>query len=137
MDSWTQRDHAAREFWQEYVRTARAGFDLEFDHSDEMRVAITELFGKIDQATSDANASGCLFFKCTSPRKQPQKVTLLFSDGKGKTLRHTLKIDTRFHRGGSPLNSHDFSELKIAVQSLIIDEGKVRPDPKGGWISPV
>jgi len=137
MDDWSQRDRVAMTFWREYVAAARTGYGSEFDHSDEMRVAINEWFAKIDEAVGEANATGCVFFKCTSSRREPQKVKLLFSDGKGRTFRRTLKIDDRFRRPGTPPDFHDFSNLKIAVQSMILNEGKVRLDPKGGWFAPL
>src|SRR5208283_878538 len=137
MDDWTQRDRAALAFWREYVAAARTGYGSEFDHSDAMRAAINEWFGKIDQAIAEANATGCVFFKCVAPKKKPENVRLLFSDGKGRTFRRTLKIDDRFRRHGTPLDFHDFSNLKIVVQSMILNEGKVRLDPKGGWFAPL
>ena len=78
MDTWTQRQDAARAFWHEYVAAARAGYGLEFDPSDEMRVAMNEWFAKIDHATEEANATGCVLFNCTSTRKNPETVRLVF-----------------------------------------------------------
>jgi len=137
MDDWSERDRASRAFWIEYVTAARAGSLPSPDDGDQMRVAMDEWFSKIDQAVAQAMASGCVFFNCKQSSKEFGKIRLLFSDGKGRAVRRTLKIDARFHRNGALLEFHDFSNLKIVVQSMIINEGKVRPDPKGGWIAPV
>ncbi len=60
-------------------------------------------FSKIDKVVAEANATDCLFFKCTLSRREPQ-LKLSFSDGKDRTFRRALKIDTRLQRSGAPLD---------------------------------
>jgi hypothetical protein len=123
-------------FWVEYLTAARAGFGLPFDEADQMRVAINEWFRKIDQAVREANASGCTYFRCRQSYENCETLTLLFSNGKDRTFRRTPKIDDRFQRHGNPLSRGETIDLKIALQSMILNEGKVRAAPKGGWIGP-
>jgi hypothetical protein len=131
MDDCARRDKAATEFWREYVRAARDGYGLEFYSSNTMRVAINEWFTKIDHAAADARAAECLIFRCSIPQgKNRQELRLIFSNGKDRTLRRTLKIDARFQHGGR-FDHHDFMALKIAVQSMLVSEGEARPKTVG------
>jgi hypothetical protein len=105
--------------------------------ADPMRCAVEEWFAKIDKSVAEAKAQACIYFDCRMVSdKKCRRIALVFADRKGKSFRRTLKCDERFQRHGSPLSRGELVDLKIAVQSMIINEGQVVMDPKAKWMIP-
>jgi hypothetical protein len=133
-DRWRERQRAAGDFWPGFVYAARGVYGQMFDPGDKMRTAINERFDGLDKAISRALETGCVYFKYRGPTKHPEVTILTFSDGKGKSFQHSVKMDERFAPEGRELDFHDFWWFRAALAGLIVSEGKVKQDPRGGWI---
>jgi len=131
---YERRDRQAGDFWPDYIYGARDGSEVARRVPKEMKAALTEVFRKIDDAVAKAVQTGYVFFRYRSAYEHPELTTLIFSDGHGKQFQRTLRIDERFTINGEALHFHDYWWLRVALTSVIVNEGKVRRDPRGGWI---
>jgi hypothetical protein len=126
------KDDVSMEFWFEYVTLARQCYlqDRPVDmNSDPMLAAMYEWLGKIDAAIEKALANGFVYFDCSLVAKR-ERIALRFRGADRKQFERTLRIDSRFVRQGKPLTTTDIIDLKIAIQSMILNEGRVKWPPR-------
>jgi hypothetical protein len=123
-------------FWVEYVSTARKAYRIQRPvdpNADPMLAAIYDWFRKIDAATAKAVAEGYIYFHCSWSASR-HRILLRFRHEDGPRFQRTLPVDSRFQRWNGPPLRHDVVEIKIAIQSMIVWERRVQPDPKAGWL---
>ena len=134
LSEWKRREKAAADFWSDYIYSVREGLEIRQDVPEIMHAALKDVFRKMDDAVEKAVETGYLFFRYRSAHEHPELVTLIFSNDQRKQFQRTLRIDDRFTMQGQPLHFQDYWWISIALTSVIVNEGKVRRDPRGGWI---
>lgn len=123
------------DFWIEYTFAARKSFTVDrLADGDPLLSAFYDWFRKIDAATARAEAEGFCYFSCGRVDRG-KRIALRFRKVDGQCFVRTLAINAKVSRDGSPLKLSEILDIQIGIQSLIVGEGRVKPDPKAGWIS--
>jgi hypothetical protein len=115
-------------------------------NADPMLAAIIEWLKKIEIAIEKAAADGCHYFSCHLIDKG-SRIVLRFRRADGSGFKRTLRVDPCFERRGKPLTISEVVDLKICLQSLIIQEpqqlsrlplgpGESPFRPRPGWCLP-
>ena len=123
------------EFWIEYIFVARKSFTVGRPaDGDPMLSAFYDWFRKIDAAIARAEADGFCYFRC-GLLDRGKRIALRFRKIDGQRFVRTLAINEQISRDGRQPGPSEINDLQIGIQSFILGEGRVKPDPKAGWIS--
>jgi hypothetical protein len=116
---------ANTEFWFEYITATREWYLMGSPadpNADPMLAAMCEWLKKIEIVMQKAAAEGCDYFSCRLVEKR-RRIALRFARGDGRGFERTLSVDGRFRRRhGKPLTDMEILDLKICIQTLIINE---------------
>jgi len=122
------------DFWIEYPFTARKSFLAGRPADDDPLLgAFYDWFRKIDAAIARAEAEDYCYFQCGLVDRD-KRIALRFRKIDGQCFVRTLAVDAAISHHGRQLGPSEIIDLKIGIQSFILSEGRVKPDPKAGWI---
>jgi hypothetical protein len=120
------------EFWFEYVPCAREMFlngapvDCE---ADPLLAIFYDIFGVIDASIADALQKGYTQFTPTTRtnRDKTKCMVLVFSGGPLPAMRRQVPFQQERINALRPgFRVSDFLDLKIVLQSMIVNEGKIK-----------
>jgi hypothetical protein len=132
--AWKERDEAAYQFWSKFIYGTREAYAQGSVPGETIQTAMYERFSGIDRAVAKALETGCVYLRYRRPEKHPEVTILTFSDSKGRRFQHSVKMDARFAPEGRELGFHDQWWFEVLIGNMILNEGKVKPDPRGGFI---
>lgn len=124
------------DFWIEYTFSARQSFTVGRPaDGDPLLDAFYDWFRKIDAAIARAEAEGFCYFRCGLVDRG-KRIARRFRKTDGQYFVRTLAIDAKISHHGRQPGPSEVIDLQIGIQSFVLGEGRVKRDPKAGWIDP-
>jgi len=104
------------------------------EHSEAFVAARTRAIGDAEMHVLQASDAGFTQFQCAVDLKRPDfPITLIFTNDKGATQEYSIKdLKSIFGLHNKPLTLEDAVGLKIAVQSMILNQEGIEPFREAG-----